>query len=530
MTTAAPKDSARPARPAAPPDHKQIVKILTGLVLALFVSSLSATVVATALPTIVGQLGGQDKLAWVISATLLTTTASTPLWGKMSDLYGRKPLFMLSIVVFVVASALAGLSQNIEQLIAARALQGVGAGGLQALTQAIMADIVSPRERGRYSGYLGSSFGMATVAGPLIGGFLVDSGNSGWRWCFYVGIPIAVIALVVVQRTLHLPKSRREVKVDYWGAATLTGSVTALLLLLSLGGKEFDWMSGVTAVLACVAALLLACAVLVERRVPEPILPPRLFRQRTFVLTGIAGFFVGIAMFGALSYLPLYLQIVKGESATVSGLLTVPLIVGLLTASIGSGQLITRLGRWKVFPFVGLLLVACGLYLLSRLHVRTPLAVTGCYMVVLGLGIGMTMQVLVLAVQNTVTRQDIGVATSASSFFRSMGGAVGVAVFGAILNNRLTDLLPRLLAQRHVQVPQGGSGGLSALLGSPQELKKFPAPLLDVIREGFTESLHVVFLVGVPLAILGWIAVTLVREVPLRTHVHREPEPELVGD
>jgi MFS family permease len=270
--------------------------------------------------------------------------------------------------------------------------------------------------------------------------------------------------------------------------------------------------------------------VFVERRVPEPILPPRLFRQRTFVLCGIAGFFVGMAMFGALSYLPLYLQIVKGESATVSGLLTVPLIVGLLTASIGSGQLITRLGRWKIFPFVGLLLVACGLYLLSRLHVGTSLAVTGCFMVVLGLGVGMTLQVLVLAVQNTVARRDIGIATSAASFFRSMGGAVGVAIFGAILNNRLLDVLPRLLEQRHVPVPASGSRDFSALLASPQDLRRLSPPILDAIREGFTESLHAVFLVGAPLAILGWIAVTLVREVPLRTHVHREAEPELVGD
>lgn len=507
-----------------PLTHRQVLTVLSGLLLALFVASLSATVVATALPTIVGQLGGQDKLSWVISATLLTTTASTPLWGKMSDLYGRKPLFMASIVVFVVASALAGLSQNIGQLIAMRALQGVGAGGLLGLSQAIMADIVSPRERGRYAGYLGGTFGLATVAGPLIGGVLVDSGESGWRWCFYVGIPVAVAALVVVQRTLHLPAQRRAAKVDYWGAATITGAVSALLVLLSMGGKEFAWVSGWTAALAALSLAFLLAAILIERRVSEPILPPRLFRDRTFVLASIASFFVGTAMFGVVSYLPLYLQIARGKSATVSGLLLLPQVVGLLAASIGSGQLISRLGRWKRFPIVGLVLAALGLYLLSTLHPDTSMVAAGLYMAVFGAGVGLTMQVLVVAVQNTVSRHDIGIATSSSLFFRSMGGAVGVAAFGAILNNRLTDALPRLLAERHVQVPAGGSEQFGALLASPQELRQLPVEVFGAIQEGFAESLHVVFLVGAPVVLLGWVAVLLIREVPLRTHVHQSQD------
>jgi EmrB/QacA subfamily drug resistance transporter len=503
--------------------HKQIVEILWGLLLALFVSSLSATVVATALPTIVGDLGGQDKLAWVVSATLLTTTVSTPLWGKLSDLWGRKRLFKAAIVVFVVASALAGLSQNMGQLIGARALQGVGAGGLQALTQAIMGDIVSPRERGRYSGYLGASFGLATVAGPLLGGFLVD--GPGWRWCFYVGIPVAAVALVVIERVLKLPVVRREAKVDWAGAALITGSASALLLLLSLGGQEFAWSSTWTWALGALSVVLAALAVAVERRVAEPILPPRLFRSRTFVLTGVASLFVGVAMFGGMTYLPQYLQVVKGASPTVSGLLTLPLVAALLVASIGSGKVITRTGRWKAFPLVGLLLVALGLFLFSRLHAGTALPVTCGYMAVLGLGLGMTMQVLILAVQNTTPMRDMGIATSAASFFRSMGGSVGVAMFGAILTSRLTAALPRLLAAHHV--PASGGSALSHL-GTPQAIGALPEPVRSVVREAFTIGLDRVFLVAAPLAVLGFLVVLMVKEVPLRTRAGHDLSREVV--
>lgn len=497
--------------------HRQVLEVLTGLLIALFVSALSATVVATALPTIVGELGGQDQLAWVISATLLANTASVPLWGKMSDLYGRKPLFMLAILVFVVASALAGLSQNMTHLIGARALQGIGAGGIIALSQAIMADIVEPRERGRYTGYLGSSFALATLAGPLIGGFLVDSGDTGWRWCFYISVPVALVALLVVHRTLHLPHQHREAKVDYWGAATITGGVVALLLVLSLGGKQFAWMSSWTALLTAVAVLLIGAAVLIERRVAEPVLPPRLFGNRTVVLANVANFMTGMVMFGSVSYLPLYLQIVKGESATVSGMLILPLMFGLLVASTASGRAITRLGRWKVFPIVGMLAMAAGVFLLSLVHVDTALAYTGVFMAVLGLGIGLTFQVLILAVQNSVPRRDMGAATSAATFFRIMGGAVGVAVFGAILNNRLSATLPDLFAQRHVTPPPGSLEDVSGLLGSPRELATLPGPVLDVIRESFTQALHWVFLVGVPLCLAGWVAVAFIREIPLRS-------------
>lgn len=520
MTGALPEvASSHQQAPAPRYTHRQILEILSGLILALFVSSLSATVVGTALPTIVGELGGQDKLAWVASATLLTTTASTPLWGKVSDLLGRKRVFQAAIVVFVVASALAGLSQNMGQLIVARALQGIGAGGLQALSQAIIADIVSPRERGRYSGYMGASFGLATVAGPLLGGFLVGADwLGGWRACFYVGVPIAIVAFAVIQKVLNLPaRPKSGVSVDYLGAALITGGVTSVLLMLSLGGKEFAWNSPWTFGLGGLAVVMLVGAVWQERRAPDPIIPPRLFSQRTVVLANAASFMVGFAMFGAMIYLPLYLQIVKGESPTAAGLLTLPLVLGLLSASISSGQIIVRRGRWKLFPVIGMLLVAGGLFLFSQLAVHTPLPVAALYMLVLGLGIGLTMQVLVLAVQNTVTRTDIGIGTSTATFFRSMGGAVGVAVFGTILNNRLSDVIPGLIQQRKVPVTSGSDFG--ALLGSPEAVRHLPPALHQVVVDGFADSLQVVFLAGLPVALVGWVAVLFLREVPLRTSV-----------
>ncbi|MEQ4204549.1 MDR family MFS transporter [Actinopolymorpha sp. B9G3] len=495
--------------------HKQIIEIVWALLLCLFVTSLSATVVGTALPTIVGDLGGQDQLAWVASATLLTTTVSTPLWGKISDLYGRKPLMQIAIAVFVVTSLFAGLSQTMGELIAARAAQGVGMGGVIALSQTIMADIVSPRERGRYAGYLGASFGVATVAGPLIGGFLVD--GPGWRWCFYVGIPIAVVASLVLQKTLHLSFVRRKTRIDWLGAMFITASASALLLLLSLAGQEFAWVSPWSAALVLVSLVSLVLAVLVERRATEPILPPRLFRSPTFCLTGIAAFLVGVAMFGAMIYLPQYLQVVRGKSPTVSGLLTIPLVICMLSVSMVCGRAITRWGRWKVFPLVGLLLVATGSALLSTLRADTDLVAVCAYMAVFGCGLGLTMQVLVLAVQNTSEVRDLGIATSSSTFFRSMGGAVGVALFGAILTSGVTASIPEVLARRGARAPSEDS--LSSHLGTPAEIGALPEPLRTAIREGFTIGLDRIYLLAVPLVLLAFFALLAVKEVPLRGRV-----------
>jgi EmrB/QacA subfamily drug resistance transporter len=494
--------------------HRQILEIVFALVLCLFVSALGQTVVGTALPTIVGDLGGQDQLAWIVSATLLTTTVSTPLWGKLSDIFGRKPLLMIGVMTFVVASVIAGLSQNMGQLIAARALQGIGIGGIISLSQAILGDVVSPRERGRYGGYLGASFGTATVAGPLIGGFLVD--GPGWRWCFYVGVPVSVIALVVLQRTLKVPFARRRVKIDWLGATFISASASALLLLLSLAGQEFAWASWWTVLLASTAVLTLIGAILVERRAAEPILPPRLFRNRTFNLSGIASLAMGAAMFGGMIYFPQYLQVVRDKSPTVSGLLTLPLVFSMLLVSIVSGKAITRWGRWKLFPLVGLILVALGSFLLSNVTSTTSLSAICGFTVIFGAGLGLTMQVLILAVQNTVDRRDLGIATSTSMFFRSMGGAIGVAMFGAIIASRLTTEIPRMLAERGIKVPS--TDGLKSLLGTPDEIASLPEPLRGIIRDGFTLGLDRIYLVLVPMVLIGFVAMLIVREVPLRRH------------
>jgi len=501
-----------PAAPVGALTHRQIMTVLAGLMLGMLVAALSQTVVATALPTIVGELGGQDKLAWVVTATLLTATASTPIWGKLSDLYGRKPLFQTAIGVFLVGSTLSGLAQGIEELIAFRAVQGLGIGGLMALSQAIIGDIVAPRERGRYQGYMGSVFGIATVAGPLIGGFLVDS--LSWRWCFFVGIPIGVAALVVTERVLRLPFPRHQHAVDYVGAGLIFGGVSAILLVLSLAGKEFAWASPPTYLIAGLGLMLLLAAVWWERRAPEPIIPPRLFANRTFVLTSVAGFAVGVAMFGSIVYLPQYLQIVKGQSPTHSGLLTLPLMVGLLITSITSGRLITRTGHYKPFPIAGLAVASLGLFLLSRLDAGSSLVTAGLFMAVVGLGIGMVMQVLVLAVQNSVDRRDLGAATSGSTFFRSMGGAVGVAVFGALLSHRLRVVLPDLLA--HAGAPAGG-GGSARLLGTPEAIHQLPRPARDAVVEGFAESLQTVFLAAVPFALAGFVVVLFLPKLRLRS-------------
>src|SRR4051812_32084561 len=383
--------------------HRQILTVLTGLMLGMLVAALSQTIVATALPTIVGELGGQEQLSWVVSATLLASTASTPIWGKLSDLYGRKIMFQAAIGIFLAGSLASGFSQNMGELIGFRTVQGLGVGGLMALSQAIMGDVVSPRERGRYQGYIGSVFGLATVAGPLLGGFLVE--HLSWRWTFWAGIPVGLAALVVTERVLKLPFPRRKNAIDWLGAFFIVASVSALLLVLSLGGKEFAWNSAWTYGLGAAAVVLLALAVWQGRRAEEPIMPPHLFRNHTFVITSLAGFVVGVAMFGAIIFLPQYLQIVKGESPTASGLLTLPLMVGLLGTSIASGQVITRTGRYKIFPVVGLLLAAVGLTLMGQLDVDTSLVVAGAYMFVTGAGIGLVMQVLVLATQTRCRRR-----------------------------------------------------------------------------------------------------------------------------
>ncbi|WP_435054298.1 MDR family MFS transporter [Nonomuraea angiospora] len=492
--------------------HREILEVMSGLMLAMLTSMISTSVVGTALPTIVGELGGQDQYSWVASATMLTMTVSTPLWGKLSDVFGRKLLFQTALGLFVAASLVAGLSQNMGQLIAARAVQGLGVGGLSALAQVILGDIVSPRERGRYSGYMGAVFGISTVAGPLLGGFLVDTDWLGWRWCFYVVVPFALVSFIVIQKVLKLPKIKRSTSIDIWGATTITASASALMLLLTLGGVEFEWNSVWTYFLAALSLLMLALAVLSERTARNPILPPRLFRNRTFVLTGLASLFVGMAMFGAMIYLPQYLQIVKGLSPTESGLMTLPMVVALFLAGVISGKIVTQTGRWKIFPVLGLLVVAVGLFLLSRLHVDSSEWLIGFDVAVLGTGLGLSMQMLILAAQNGSELRDMASTTSGVSFFRSLGGAVGVAAFGAILTNRLKDEIADMLRAAHIALP----GGSNVKLGSPSAIQQLPTPIKNIVLEAFTRGLETVFMVGVPIALLGFVATIFLKELPLR--------------
>ncbi|SDG07528.1 drug resistance transporter, EmrB/QacA subfamily [Sinosporangium album] len=490
---------------------KQVRRILAALMLGMLTSMVSTSVVATALPTIVGTLGGQEHLAWVASAALLTMTASMPVWGKLSDLYGRKRMFQVAILLFTTASLAAGFAQDMGQLVVARAVQGIGVGGLQVLPQVVLGDVVEPRERGRYSGYIGAVFGVSTVAGPLIGGFVVD--HLSWHWCFWVSVPLALVAFGVIQYVLRLPPARRQAKIDWWGAAFITGAATSVMMLLSLGGSAFPWHSWWTYGLAALTVAMLVGAVLVERRASEPILPPRLFRNRTFVLASAASLLVGMALFGSLMFLPQFLQIVHGMSPTQSGLMTLPLVGGMFGASLTTGRLVTRTGRWKVFPLFGMLTVAIGLFLLSTMQVHTPLVVVGGCMAVLGVGLGASMQTLVLAAQNAARREDMAVSTTGVAFFRALGGSIGVAAFGAILSSRLAVELASLSKAAHL--PLGEGEGIS--LGSPEAIRLLPPPVIEVVLESFTRAVHTAFLVGVPVVVLGAFAVMALKELPLRS-------------
>jgi EmrB/QacA subfamily drug resistance transporter len=447
----------------------------------------------------------------VVTADLLASTVTTPLYGKISDLYGRKPVFQFAIVVFLLGSALAGLSQNMTELIAFRGLQGIGAGGLITLAITIIGDVVPPRERGRYQGYMGAVFALASVIGPLLGGFFVD--QLSWRWVFYVNLPVGAVALVVTSIVLDLPTRRISHRIDYAGTALLVGAVSSILLAVTWGGTEYAWGSTTIVGLAVVGAALLAGFVAVERRVPEPVLPLYLFRNRVFAVATATMFIVGLAMFGGIIYLPLFLQVVGGRSATNAGLLLLPLILGLMFTSIASGRIISRTGRYKAFPVCGMLVMAVGMYLLSTMGPTTTQVQASVYMIVLGLGLGMVMQVLVLAVQNAVDPKDLGVATGAATFLRSMGGSFGVALLGAVLSNRLASNLADLLPGG--QLPAGISP--DTLKGSPAAILSLPAAVRGPVIEAFARSIDTVFLVGVPIAIVGFAISLLLREVPLRS-------------
>jgi EmrB/QacA subfamily drug resistance transporter len=491
--------------------HSEILVVFSGLMTGMLLAALDQTIVATALPTMVGELGGLNHLSWVVTAYLLTSTASTPLYGKISDLYGRKILFQFAIVVFLTGSALAGLSQSMSQLIAFRAVQGLGAGGLIAMALAIIGDVVSPRERGRYQGYMGGVFAVASVAGPLIGGLFVD--HFSWRWVFYVNIPVGLVALVVTSAVLNLPFVRRPHSIDYLGAVLLVAAVTATLLVTVWGGSEYAWTSSVIIVLSIAAVVFIVLFLLQERRATEPILPLRLFRNSIFSVASATGFIVGLAMFGAIVFLPVYLQVVNGISPTRSGLLLVPLMAGLLTSSITSGRAISRFGRYKIFPVVGTAIMTVGLFLFTFLDKETSPFLAAVFMVVLGAGIGLVMQVLVLAVQNGVEHRDLGTATSASTFFRSMGGAFGTAVFGAIFASRLSSELSGL-------IPTGVDLRADAVLGSPQQILALPPDTYQLVISAFTRAIDSVFWWAIPFGVLAFVLTLALKEVPLRESAH----------
>jgi EmrB/QacA subfamily drug resistance transporter len=507
------------AEPAGLP-HRQILVIFSGLMLGLLLASLDQTIVATALPTIVGDLGGLTHLSWVVTAYLLAETISTPLFGKLGDLYGRKRLFQAAIVIFLVGSALSGMATSMGMLIAFRAVQGAGAGGLIVLAMAIIADVVSPRQRGRYQGYFGAVFGAASVAGPLLGGFFTD--HLTWRWVFYVNLPLGILALFVTSAVLPRSGRRRQVRIDWLGTALLATAITCLVLLTTWGGTEYAWGSPVILGLGFGTLAAGAAFVLVERRSAEPTIPLRLFRLRTFDVAVAVSFVVGMAMFGAITYLPTFLQVANGASASNSGLLLVPLMGGLLTTSIIAGRIITRTGRYRRFPIAGMAVTSVALYLLSTLDTGSSRWESGIYMALLGAGIGMVMQILVLAVQNEAPAEDLGVATSTVTFFRAVGGSVGVALFGALFAHRIGDLL--------------GSAAPTGM--TPTQIAGLPPESQAATAAAFADAITMVFLYSVPLVVAGFLVTWLLREKPLRTQSGEArradlvvvPDPEVVVD
>ncbi|MET8447391.1 MFS transporter [Streptomyces sp. NPDC005209] len=496
--------------------HRQIMEALSGLLLGMFVAILSSTIVSNALPEIIGDLGGgQSAYTWVVTAALLSMTAATPLWGKLSDLYSKKALVQIALVIYVLGSAAAGLSQNAGMLIACRVVQGIGVGGLSALAQIVMAAMISPRERGRYSGYLGATFAVATVGGPLLGGVITDTDWLGWRWCFYVGVPFAIIALIVLQKTLHLPVVKRDVKVDWGGAFFISAAVSLLLIWVTFAGDKYDWVSWQTYAMVGGSVALGLLFVLVESKASEPIIPLRLFRNRTITLSSMASLFVGVAMFTGTVFFSQYFQLARGESPTMSGVLTIPMIGGLFVSSTVSGQFITRTGKWKAWLVSGGVLVTAGLALLGSIRYDTAYWKMAIFMALLGLGIGMMMQNLVLSTQNQVDPSDLGSASSTVTFFRSLGGAMGVSALGAVMAHKITDYVKDGLADLGPKYAHLASG--SGSTSSIPDLDKLPAPLRTVIESAYGHSIADVFMIASGLALLAFLITLFIKEVPLRT-------------
>ena len=504
----------------APMTHREVLEAMSGLLLAMFVAMLSSTVVSNALPVIVADLEGTESgYTWVMVSTLLALTATTPIWGKLADLVNKKLLVQVALVVYTAGSVLAGFATSMEMLITARVVQGLGVGGLTALVQIVIASIVSPRDRGRYTGYVGATFALATVSGPLIGGVIVDTDWLGWRWCFGVAVPFAILAFVVLQRTLHLPTVKREVSIDYAGAILISGGLSVLLGWVSLAGSSFPWASPTTAVLVSVGVLALVAAVFVERRATEPMIPLHLFTNRTIALATVAGAMVGLAMFGSTMFLSQYFQLAREMTPTEAGLMSLPLVIGLLVTSIVTGRVISRTGLWKKPMMMGGVVLVAGMALLSQIDETTNLWAIGGYMLILGLGMGALQQNLVLAVQNAVPHREVGAASSLTATFRTMGGAVGVALLGTALSHRVTDHAGRGLAGLGMELPREGHQTIP-------DISALPEPVADIMTAAFGEATGHIFLLAVPFALLALVCIAALREVPLRTTIHRADELE----
>ncbi|CAN5308191.1 N/A [soil metagenome] len=507
--------------------HRQVLEALSGLLLGMFVAMLASTVVSSSLPRIISDLhGNQAAYTWVVTATLLATTVSTPIWGKLADLTNRKLLIQLSLIVFVLGSALAGFAQDTNTLIIFRVMQGLGAGGLTSLVQVVMADIISPRDRGRYMGLLGAVMAVATVGGPLLGGVITDS--AGWRWNFYISVPFAIIAIILLQKTLHLPKIRRKVQIDYLGAVLIAAGVSLLLIWVTLAGNNFEWGSWETALMVSGSVVLLGLAVLVEFKVKEPIIPMTLFKNRTFTLSVVASISVGVAMFGTSVFLSQYMQLARGKTPTESGLLTIPMIAGVLVASTVIGQVISRTGKWKRYMVLGSILLTIGISLMGTLRSDTSFVLVSIYMFVMGAGIGMVMQNLVLVVQNSVNPRQLGVASASVAFFRSLGGTIGVSVMGAILGTQVAQFVKDGIAG----LGSAGAAAAAALNGGNiPDVATLPEPIRGIVEAAYGHAVGDIFLLAIPLAVITIIAISFLPARPLgvKTAIEQLTEDGVAG-